>query len=256
MLAAARRTRWGALLLAAAVLIASSGYANPLGLSYGDEITSIEWDAKQTNGEGATFTVPDEFLIDGSVNSVTIAGPSTIVQSNVDFLAELQYTSEALNFVNNPIVWVNVVLGSPGANPDVVITENGLNVLLGNFTTSVIVRGNLDISDDQAVLTGIGRITINGGDPDLVNALGGAGSGQANLLMTFSAFDFNPSAAILLNLPNDNLFFNSNFALSLSGTLIPLSPEPFVPEPSTALLVGGGLIVLIGVSRRARARRA
>jgi hypothetical protein len=253
MLAVARRAGWGALLLTAAVLIASPGYATPLGLSPGDVITSIEWDAKQTNGEGAMFTVPDEFLIDGSINSVNLVGPSTIVQSNVDFAAELQYTSEALNFVNSPNIWVNVVLGTPGANPDVVIQENGLNILLGNFTSSVIVQGNLNILDAGAVLTGIGRITVTGGNPNLVDALGGSG-GQANLLLAFSAFDFNPLPAVLL--APDNILFNSNFNLSLSGTLIPLSSSPFVPEPSTALLVGAGLIGLIGASRRARARRA
>jgi hypothetical protein len=254
MPAVARSAGWGALLLTAAVLIASPGHAIPLGLSIGDEVTSIEWDAKQTNGEGATFTVPDQMLIDGSVNSVNIAGPSTIVQSNVDFLAQLQYQSEALNFVASPNIWVNVVLGSPGANPDVAIMENGVNILLGNFTSSVIVQGNLNVLDTDAVLTGIGRITITGGDPNLVAALGGSGVGQANLLMTFSAFDFDPLPAVLL--APDNVLFNSNFTLSLSGTLIPLSPEPFVPEPSTALLVAAGLIALVGVSRRARARRA
>ena len=45
MLAVARRAGWVALLLTAGALIASPGYAIPLGLSVGDEITAIEWDA-------------------------------------------------------------------------------------------------------------------------------------------------------------------------------------------------------------------
>jgi len=236
------------------MLLASPGHAAPLGLSAGDVITSMEWDAKDSNGDGATFTVPDDFAIDGSLNSVNIVGPSTIVQSNVDFRADLQFQAETLDFTANPIVGVNIIFGSPGNNPDVVIQENGLNILLGNFTSSVIAQGNLNILDTNAVFTAIGRITVTGGDPGLVNALGGAGVGQANLLITMAMFDFDPPPAVLL-LP-DNLLFNSNFALSLTGTLIPLSAEPFVPEPSTALLVGAGLIALIGVSRRARARRA
>ena len=60
---------------------------------------------------------------------------------------------------------------------------------------------------------------------------------------------FAPDVGTLLA---DNEIFNSDFAVSLSGTLVPLTAAPFVPEPSTALLLGGGLIALIGVSRRAR----
>ena len=90
---------------------------------------------------------------------------------------------------------------------------------------------------------------ITGGDAALVDALGGAGLGQANILLTASVFGFTPDVGTLLA---DNEIFNSDFAVSLSGTLVPLTAAPFVPEPSTALLLGGGLIALIGVSRRAR----
>jgi hypothetical protein len=84
-----------------------------------------------------------------------------------------------------------------------------------------------------------------------VNALGGAGVGQANLLLTAQLSDFNPT---LSNLALDGNIYNSNFNLSLSGTLIPLSPSPFVPEPGTALLLGTGLLGLLAAGRRYRRR--
>ncbi len=252
MLAVARRAGWVALLLTTAALIASPGYANPLGLSVGDEITSIEWDALEGNSEGGFYNVSTNLLdIDGTVNSVTIAGPSTLVQSNVSFAASLNFISESVN-VNLPFIGMDSIYRSPGFNPDVVMQENGVNILLGSFTSDVLVSGTVNILANVAVFTGIGRITVDGGDPDLVEALGGAGTGQANILLTMSVFDFVPGAQ---NLVLDNVLHNSNYMVSISGTLIPLSSSPFVPEPSTALLLGGGLVGLLAVSRRARARR-
>jgi hypothetical protein len=81
-----------------------------------------------------------------------------------------------------------------------------------------------------------------------VDALGGVG-GQANLLLTASFSGFNPSLAALAF---DGNIFNSNFNVSLSGTLIPISPSPFVPEPTTALLLAGGLLGLLAMGRRRR----
>jgi hypothetical protein len=72
-------------------------------------------------------------------------------------------------------------------------------------------------------------------------------SGQANLLIDGTIFDFNMP---LDNLAKDGNVFNTSFTVSLSGTLIPLNPSPFVPEPSTALLLGAGLLGLLAMGRR------
>ena len=98
------------------------------------------------------------------------------------------------------------------------------------------------------ILTGVAKINITGGDLNLVNALGGLG-GEAELLLTGSIFGFSPK---LNALANDLNIFNSSFTVSLSGTLIPITPAPFTPEPGTALLLGAGLVGLLAMGRRRR----
>jgi hypothetical protein len=252
-----RLARLGTVALVALTIAlgAAPAGAGPLGLNNGDTITSVEWDAlMSTPGQGGAYDNPTGlFHTDGRVTAVNIQGPTTVLQSNVDFEFDLAFVSESLNFVNfPPTVFSNIVLGSAGnavAGPDVIVRENGNTILFGDFTSLVVAAGDIDVLNGSSQIVAVGRITITGGDANLVNALGGAGVGQANILLTASIFGFSPDVTTLLA---DQVLFNSNFAVSLSGTLIPLSSAPFVPEPSTALLLGGGLIALIGVTRRAR----
>ena len=254
---AALRPHLGALALLAlsTAPIAAPAGAAPLGLNVGDQISSIEWDALTTNpGQGGSYNdATNVFTGDGQITAVNVQGPTTLIQSGVDMTFDLNFISETLDFSSfPPIVHQNIVLGTPGGSvggPDVVIRENGNTILFGNFTSLVVADGDIDTTSGSSQIIANGRITITGGDAALVNALGGAGLGQADILLTASVFGFSPDAAALLA---DGEIFNSDFSVSLSGTLTPLTAAPFVPEPSTALLVGGGLVALIGVSRRAR----
>lgn len=252
----ASRPAFVAGLLAAAVWFAAPAQATPLGLSVGDEVTSIEFDALRTvPGDGGTFDVSlgaiGGFFADGRINSVDIVGPATIAQSNVDLRFDLDLVSQ--NIAGGPTIFSSNAFfsGAAAVSPDFTITENNVVILTGNFTSLLRIEGNINIAlNTPAPLSGVAKVTLTGGDSDLLNALGGAG-GQANLLLTAGFFDFNASLA---SLASDGNVFNSNFMVSLTGSLQPLNPSPFVPEPATAVLLGGGLVGLLAFSRRVRRR--
>jgi len=250
---AARLGGLGALGIAFALLAVPASGA-PLGLSPGDEVQSIEWDALKSNpGDGGTWTIPPGiFHADGRINSVTVAGPTNIGQSGVDLQFDLDLLFSDLNTAASPIVSANTVLvGSTSVTHQFLIQEGGLNILFGNVV-GVQITGNINLVDTSPqTLTGVGVLTILGGATNLVNALGGTG-GTANLFLTAQVFSFDPSLA---SLGSDGNVWNSNFNVSLSGTLIPLSNAPFVPEPSTAALLATGMLGLLGLTRRAGRRR-
>lgn len=250
-----RAGRLGAIALSFALLFAGAASAAPLGLTVGDVITSVEWDALMSNPPQGGFydNSTGLFHSDGRVTSVDIQGPTTIGQSGVEFEFDLDFLSEFLDFSGAPVVLTNIALQTPGGSvsgPDVTIRENGNTILFGNFSSLVTASGQMNLASNNSEIVAIGRITITGGDAMLVNALGGAGIGQADILLAASVFDFSPSILTLVG--GDGEIFNSNFGVSLSGTLTPLNSAPFVPEPSTALLLGGGLVGLVAVTRRAR----
>jgi len=252
-----------ALLGAIALLIGfgTTAQAAPFGLQVGDEIVQIEWDALQSvPGDGGSWDVSeDHFHADGRITAVNLTGASPSAPSlnptDADLVFDLTLDTHTL-FVNfaTQQAYSNALL--PGffvVLPSFEVFDNGVSVLEGQFTGGgVFIEGNLDLTTNAAqILTGTGAVNITGGDANLVAALGGTGAG-AEIILSFSTFNFSPP---LQNLVLSGNVWDQDFQVSLSGTVSPFTSSPFVPEPSTALMLGGGLLGLLGVSRRMKIRR-
>jgi hypothetical protein len=240
------------------LLAAAPALAAPLGLSPGDEISSIAIDALKTGGnpgDGGNYDSTTLVLdADGRATSVGLAVGGPLFQSDVTYHFDSSLLAQAVN-LNLPFVTGNADLGSPGgsiAGPDFIIKEAGVNILWGNFSGLMRISGTINIADNSPQqLSALGLVKFTGGNVALLNALGGVG-GMANIVLGATIGDFAPGLGALVA---DGNIWNSDFTLSLTGTLTPLTTNPFVPEPSTALLTGGGLLALIGVARRSRAGR-
>lgn len=247
---AARLGGLGALGIALALLAVPASGA-PLGLSPGDEVESIEWDAlKSVTGDGGTWTIPPGiFHADGRITEVTVAGPTAIPQSGVEMRFDLDLVFQSIDNSAAPIVAASAFLnGASSVTPDFLVREGGVNILFGSVA-GILISGNINLADGSAQpLAGVGVVTILGGDPNLVAALNGVGA-KANLSLTALVSAFDPKVNALAS---DGNIYNSNFSVSLSGTLTPFTNAPFVPEPSTALLFASGMLGLLGLSRRAR----
>ena len=233
---------------ALALGFAAPAISTPLGLSPGDQISFFEFDTLRTvPGDGTSFDL-SVLAGDGRITSVVTSGSGAIAQSGVDFTFDLDFAVENLNIAGSPIITVNAILTSPGGvTPDFTIAQGGANILFGSFISSVLITGNVNLASiDPANITVSGVLGIEGGHAALVAALGGVGAGVD---LTATMFDFDPSLAALVA---SGQIFDGNFIVSMSGLLVPIESAPFVPEPSTALLVGGGLLGLVGIARRAR----
>jgi hypothetical protein len=234
--------------------LAGGSSAAPLGLSPGDLITAIEIDALKLGGnlgDGLFFDVGTGLLDgQGRVNSLQTNPSGTLVQSNTTYTFSAEFLSEVLTGTP-PFANTSSILISPGLSPDFVVLEGASVVLFGNFIGNLTISGEINMNNPNPQnLSGIGRVQFTGGATNVLAALGGVG-GNANVLLDVTVGDFAPPLA---NLASDGEVWNSDFSASMTGQLIPLSPSPFVPEPSTAVLFGAGLLGLLAVSRRTRGR--
>lgn len=247
-----RKTLRGLLAGLGITLVAVAAQAAPLGLSPGDLITSIEIDALKDGGnpgDGAFYDFSTG-LFDGQgrINSLQASPSGTLVQTNSTYTFSAAFLSQSLT-LSAPFANTEALLVSPGLQPDFVIQEGLSTVLFGNFIGDLVVSGEVNLNDPGPQnLSAIGRIQFTGGATNLLAALGGVG-GQANVLLSATVGAFDPT---LTTLAADGNVWNSDYSVSLTGQLIPLNPAPFVPEPSTALLFGAGILGLMAVSRRAR----
>ncbi len=241
--------------LGGAALLAFGAGATPLGLQVGDTIDTIEFDAKAVNGDGATYTFlgpPDpkgRLHADGQFTSVDVeaGNPSFPDINQLPLNVTFTFDADLLNYQPLGGTAVNIFFTrSSTTTPDVTVTQgNSLNVIL---TGNISVPGNLTFTGDitNPTLLAFGNFVITGGKPSLVNALGGLG-GSAILSLVATADSFNPNLAIL---GADGNLVNSNFFVELSGTLTPNNASAFVPEPTTALMLGAGMLGLLAFGRR------
>jgi hypothetical protein len=257
----AQPKRLGFLLLAGALVwLPSAAGATPLGLNIGDVVSALEWDALQDisggpGGDGGAFTTTGantgDTTLDGRITSVTIQGPTSNVLSGVDFQLNATLTG-VTTVVFGPTVLVQLTFTGV-AGDDITLTDNTGTILTAELDPSGFTIGGLyDLSGTLVDATGVANavdITITGGDINLQNALGTAGT----LDLDGTIFDFLTGVSGDLGDILANIVIDEDFTYSGTGTISPSDPAPFVPEPGTLLLVGAGLAGLAGVgSRRSR----
>lgn len=237
-------------LAVAFALIASPALATPLGLNPGDVVEQLEW----ASVAGGSFTTgsPGAANVSGDIQSVTIQPAVTSLLSGVTFTLDLDLASHFAIPIGGSFVAAGAnFVGSSSVTPDFTISDNTGIILQGNLTTSLILANpSLNLLDANPTFVGGANIIITGGDSNLVAALGGV-SATGEIQLTGGIYGFSPTLASLLG---DLNAFNENFTFSGDGIIVPDSSSPFAPEPSTALLLAGGMLGLVGVSRRARRR--
>jgi hypothetical protein len=246
---ASRRWTLGLLLFGAALLWAAGATATPLGLLNGDVIDTIEWDAFRANGDGGSYTwdgSTGRVTTDGQITSLDVqrapAYPPTLTTINTGGLnVDIVFNADLVSYFQVGS-FANITFGTSAVDPDFEVYQNGNLVLFGDFMGNFVFAG--DILSTPTLISA-GNISITGGDPTLVAAIGNI----ATLTLRATVGNFIPGLAAL---GGDGNIVNSNFTMEFSGTLRPANASPFVPEPGTAVLGGLGALGLLAFARRSR----
>ncbi len=252
---------WGRrlVLCAAVLLLAASAQATPLGLLPGDIVTQMEWDALQTvSGDGgvhdpALGTLGGAYM-DGQLTSVSVnPGPITRLVSDTTFRLDMDFVTFTPTDLGGGLVFlVSRYSGAALVDPDLTVTDLTGTILELDFAEPFIISGVIDTNaapNEIGSLNAQVRLSVEGGDPLLIAALGGLGTGGgAQLQLTGTLFGFDPSLSTTM--AGDQNPFNDFFTFSGTGLITVENPAPFVPEPSAGLLLGAGLLGLATRRRR------
>ncbi len=240
----------------AGVLLAPGALASPLGLAVGDQVSVIEVDALYVDGNGGAYTwngADGAVTGDGDVTSIALsAGPSLpgpLIQTDVTFHFDGDFDFQTVIPQGGSKYFIQANFVTPTPGPAFSMSQTGLGTILeGDFNIPLTLSGTVNLAETSFTLTTATNIQTTGGHAQLIDALGGIG-GIAVLSLTTSAFNFLPGLNII---SADGNFFNDNVTFAMTGTITPATSSPFVPEPSTAIMLAAGLLGLVAAGRRAR----
>lgn len=253
------------LALAALLALARPASAEFLGLEPGDVPLAI---GVEGTGLFDLGTGPlGSLVLEGVVTTLVVEGTpnEALPQTGISFQLSLPLLNQAV-FETSPSIFGGGLFGSGGPN-DLVISQGGetlvsataltpdnVAVLFVNAPVPVsypplpALDANLNAAFDAiftypVLLTG--NLTTTGGRDELLASFG-------NAFFLFAALA--NASPDLADLASDDNLFDANFAFDFSAVVFLDAPAPFVPEPTTALMFGGGLLGLLALARRRAAR--